>query len=241
MKDKGPKIIITVFSLILGIFIAMQIKLNLETYSPVTISSLQLAKGQIENTKKEIIELEKIEKTKEEELKVLENISEGDDNIIDILSLDLEKNKIYSGFSKLEGPGVEITMYDNQEKRDWWFDINDDVIHDVDILNILNDLKIAGAEAISLNGERVMSTSEIKCGGPTIRINDRSSATPFVIKAIGDVKLLKAAVSASGTNGDILKNVYQKGFEVVAKDKIIISAYEGEIDFKYARPLEEGD
>lgn len=241
MKINSPKIIITIFSLVLGIFIAMQIKLNLETHSPITISSLQLAKGQIENTKKEIIELEKIEKNKQEELNVLENISKGDDNIIDILSLDLEKNKIYSGFSELEGPGIEITMYDNQEKRDWWFDINDDVIHDVDILNILNDLKIAGAEAISLNGERVMSTSEIKCGGPTIRINDRSSATPFVIKAIGDTKLLKAAVSASGTNGDILKNVYRKGFEVVSKDKVTISAYKGEIDFKYAKPLGEGD
>lgn len=241
MKRNNPKIIITAFSLVLGIFIAMQIKMKLETYRPITINTLQFAKGEIESTKKQIIELEKIEKQKREELNVLESISMGDDNIIDILNLDLEKNKIYSGFSELEGPGIEISMYDNQEKRDWWFDINQDVIHDVDILNILNDLRIAGAEAISLNGERVMATSEIKCGGPTIRINDRSSATPFVIKAIGDSKLLMAAMSATGTNGDILKNVYNKGFEVVVKDKVNIPAYNGVIDFKYAKPLGEGD
>lgn len=241
MKKNHPKIIITVFSLILGLFIAIQVNMKLETYRPVNIDSLQLAKSEIENIKKEMIELEALEKHKLEELNVLHNISKGDDNIIDILNSDLEKNKMYSGVSELKGPGIEIAMYDNQEVRDWWFDINEDVIHDVDILNILNDLRIAGAEAISINGERVMATSEIKCGGPIIRINERSSGTPFVIKAIGDTKLLMASVSASGTNGDILKNVYNKGFELEAKDEVVIPAYKGILDFKYAKPVGEGD
>ena len=241
MKKNHPKIIITVFSLILGLFIAIQVNMKLETYRPVNIDSLQLAKSEIENIKKEMIELEALEKHKAEELNVLHNISKGDDNIIDILNSDLEKNKMYSGVSELKGPGIEIAMYDNQEVRDWWFDINEDVIHDVDILNILNDLRIAGAEAISINGERVMATSEIKCGGPIIRINERSSGTPFVIKAIGDTKLLMASVSASGTNGDILKNVYNKGFELEAKDEVVIPAYKGILDFKYAKPVGEGD
>ncbi len=65
----------------------------------------------------------------------------------------------------MEGPGISIKMYDNPDSQIVGLDINDDVIHDVDILNILNDLKIAGAEAISINGERVVSNSEIKCGG----------------------------------------------------------------------------
>ena len=241
MKKRNPKIIIMVFSIILGLFIVVQIKMKLEIYRPITINSLQLAKGEIESIKREIIELEKIEKQKIEELKVLENISKGDDNIIDILNQDLKKNKIHSGASKLTGPGIEIKMYDNQEKRDWWFDINNDVIHDVDILNILNDLRIAGAEAISINGERVIATSEIKCGGPIVRINGRSSAIPFVIKAIGDTKLLMASVSAPDTNGDILKNVYKKGFDVEVKDKITIPAYRGSLDFEYAKPPGEGD
>ncbi len=241
MKKNNPKIIITLFSIILGIFIILQVKMKLEIYKPITINSLQIAKMEVESIKKEIIELEKVEKQKQEELIVLENISKGDDNIIDILNQDLEKNKIYSGISELKGPGIVISMYDNQEKRDWWFDINKDVIHDVDILNILNDLKVAGAEAISINDERVIATSEIKCGGPIIRINGRSSGIPFLIKAIGDTKLLMASVSAPGTNGDILKNVYNKGFEVEVKDKIIIPSYKGMFDFKYAKPLGESD
>lgn len=241
MKKINPKIFIVLFSIILGVFISIQIKMKVEPYRPVTINSLQMSKGEIESIKKEIIELEKLERKKIEELKVFENISEGGNNIIDILIEDREKNKMYSGASELKGPGITISMYDNIEKREWWFNINDDVIHDVDILNVLNDLRIAGAEAISINEERVMSTSEIKCGGPIIRINDKSSGIPFVIKVIGDPKLLMASVSAPGTNGYILKNVYNKGFDAEMQDEVKIPGYNGVFNFLYAKPVGEGD
>ena len=50
-----------------------------------------------------------------------------------------------------------------------------------------------------------------------------------------------AAVSAPGTYGDILKNVYNKGFDIEVKDRVIIPAYDGSLDFKYAKPVGEGD
>ena len=241
MKNNNPKIILTLFSVIIGIFIATQMKLNVQSYAPVTISSIQTMKNEINSINEEIKSLEKVIKNKEEELETLINIAKGDDNIINILSEDINKNKINSGKSKVKGQGIIITMYDNPAERMPGFDINDDVIHDLDILTIVNDLKIAGAEAISINGERVISTSEIKCGGPTIRVNGRSSAVPFVIKAIGDSKLLNASVTAPGTYGDILKSVYQVGFDTSVEDSIIIPAYSGRFDFKYAKPLGEGD
>lgn len=241
VKKDNPKIILGIFSVIIGIFIATQVKMKLETYAPVTIKSLQSAKAEISSINNEISELNKIIKIKEEELRLLENIAQGDDNIIDILINDIRYNKIHSGLTPLNGPGITITMYDNPEERDWGFDFNDDVIHDSDILTIINDLRIAGAEAISINGERVVSTSEIKCGGPIIRINGRSSGTPFVVKAIGDPSLLYASVNAPGTNGDILRNVYQIGFETTIEDLIKIPAYTRVPNFTYARPLGKGD
>lgn len=241
MKKDNPKIVLMFFSIIIGIFIATQIKMKLEIYAPVTVKSLQMTKAEIVSINNEISELNKVIKQKEEELKLLENIAQGDDNIIDILIEDIKHNKFHSGRTDLTGPGITITMYDNPEERVVGFDINDDVIHDVDILHILNDLKIAGAEAISINGERVLSTSEIKCGGPTIRVNGRSSATPFVIKAIGDPKLLYASVSAPNTYGDILKNLYNIGFEVESEDYIKIPAFRGTMNFRYAKPVGKGD
>lgn len=241
MKNNNPKIILTLFSVIIGIFIATQMKLNVQSYAPVTISSIQTMKSEINSINEEIKSLEKVIKNKEEELETLINIAKGDDNIINILSEDINKNKINSGKSKVKGPGIIITMYDNPEERMPGFNVNDDIIHDLDILTIVNDLRIAGAEAISINGERVISTSEIKCGGPTIRVNGRSSAVPFVIKAIGDSKLLNASVTAPRSHGDILKTVYQVGFDTSVEDSIIIPAYSGRFDFKYAKPLGEGD
>lgn len=241
MKKNNPKIIITLFSIIIGIFIATQVKMGLEIYAPVTIKSLQITKTEIVTINNEVSELNKIIKVKEEELNLLENIAKGDDNIIDIFLQDIKSNKMLSGQTSLNGPGIIIKMYDNPEERIIGFDLNDDIIHDFDILNILNDLKIAEAEAISINDERVVSTSEIKCAGPTIRINGRSSATPFIIKVIGDPKLLYASVNAPGTNGDILKNVYQIGFETTIEDSIFIPAFTRVFNYKYAKPLGKGD
>lgn len=241
MKKNNPKIILALFSMIIGILIAIQMKIKVENYAPVTINALQMTKSEIININNEIKELKQIINAKEEELEILDNISKGDENIIDIFSGDIRNNKMNSGRADLKGPGITISMYDNSEERGFGFDLNYDVIHDIDILNIINDLRVAGAEAISINGERIISTSKIKCGGPIIRINERSSAPPFVIKAIGDPKLLNASVNAPGTNGDILKNVYNKGFETTTEDLITIPGYKGIFNFKYAKPLGEGD
>lgn len=241
MKKNNPKLVLTIFSIIIGIFIANQMKLNVESYAPVTIKSIQDAKAEINKIKAEIEELNEIEKEKISELEALENITLGDENIIDLLFKDLEFNMARSGYSDLEGPGISITMYDNPSNQIVGFSVSDDIIHDVDILNILNDLRVAGAEAISINDERVVSSSEIKCGGPIIKLNQKSLGTPFIIKAIGDPKILMASVNAPGTYGDILNTVYKIGFEPQLQDKVLIRSYSGRFSFKYAKPRREGD
>lgn len=240
MKSQNPKIILTLFSIMIGIFISTQIKMKLETITPVTVRTLQSMKDEINSLKNEIAELNNTLKVKQEQLAILENIAKGDDNIINVLLDDIKHNKILAGKTALEGPGIIIKMYDNPEERPFGYDLNEDVIHDVDILNIINDLRRAGAEAISVNNERVVATSEIKCGGPIIRINGRSSATPFIIKAIGDPKVLYAAVNAPGTYGDLLK-IYNIGFETTIEDSIYIPAYNGDFEFRYAKPVGEDD
>lgn len=241
MKKTNPKIIITLFSLLLGVFISVQMKMKVDSYAPVTIKSIQSTKAEIDFITNEIAELDKIIKTKEEELEILENISRGGENITDILSLDLALTRANSGRTAVQGPGIIIRMYDNMDSQIIGFDVNDDIVHDVDIQNILNDLKYAGAEAISINDQRVVSSSEIQCNGPVMRINGKSSGTPFVIKAIGDPKVLMASVNAPGTYGDTLKSVYFIGFDPHIEDKITIPAYKGNFRFTYAKQVGEGD
>lgn len=241
MKKNNPNIILTIFSVVIGILLSAQMKLKVESIAPVTIRSIQETKSEINFINNEIYELDKLIKQKEEELELLENIKQGDKNILDILEEDINTNMMISGSTSMEGPGIKITMYDNMSSEVVSFDINDEVIHDVDILNILNDLKIAGAEAISINNQRVVSTSEIKCVGPVVRINGKSIGTPFVIKAIGDPKVLMASVNAPGTYGDTLKSVYLIGFEPEVQDKLIIPAFNGKFNYTYAKPVGEGE
>ena len=60
------------------------------------------------------------------------------------------------------------------------------IIHDDDLLRVINELRAAGAEAIAINGERIVAMSEIRCAGPTLSVNNNRSAPPYEIKAIGN-------------------------------------------------------
>ena len=72
--------------------------------------------------------------------------------------------------------------------------IEDYIIHDADITGILNELRSNGAEAISINGERILGTSKLVCAGPTIFLNKSRYPPPYVIKAIGDPDTLYNAI-----------------------------------------------
>ncbi|MDX9917629.1 MAG: DUF881 domain-containing protein [Gudongella sp.] len=241
MKSINPKVTIGLFSLIIGVLIASQMKLKVDLITPVTIQSIVAQKNELSSLRNQIDELEKNIEQKERELELLESIDRGEANIYDIIREDLSKNKASSGYTGLKGPGVKIVMFDNIDLEELSFGFNDDIIHDVDIMNIINDLKVAGAEAISINDERVMSYSEIKCGGPIIRINGKSIGTPFIIRAIGDPQLLMAAVNAPGTYGETLRTVFGIGLQPYAEDEVSIPAYSGDFAFSYAEPLEEGE
>ena len=95
-----------------------------------------------------------------------------------------EKNKTI-GLAEVTGPGVIITVADSDIDSNSVVDATDFIIHDTDILKIVNELKNAGAEAISVNDQRVVPTTSIECGGNIITINGQKIGSPFTIKAIG--------------------------------------------------------
>jgi len=220
---------------------AGQFKLNIPTLTPVTLKSIQMTKNEIIALNNEIEDLNKLLQEKEEQINILEKITSGDENIIDVLNNELKKYKNLAGFLEVEGPGIIIMMQDNMAEGAFGEEFELDIIHDIDVLRIINDLRGAGAEAISVNGQRVLAISEIKCGGPIIRVNGKSLGAPFVIKAIGDPKLLTAAINAPTTYGYALKHIDQVYIESTTKDNIKIPAYNGRFNFRYAKPIREGD
>mgnify|MGYP000916185889 CR=1 FL=1 len=240
-KTKKPNFTILFFSMILGIFMAGQLKQNIPILTPVTLSSIQATKYEINSVNKEIEDIEKLTMQRTEQLQILEGIALGDEDIIDILDAELENNKIAAGFEEVEGPGIIIRMEDNLAETAFGEEFDFDVIHDIDVLRIINDLRGAGAEAIDINGQRVLSISEIKCGGPIIRVNGKSLGAPFYISAIGDPKLLNAAINAPNTYAYALRTIDQLNIETTIEDHIVVPKYNGRFNFLYAKPLKEGD
>lgn len=132
------------------------------------------------------------------------------DDIININS-QIEELKFYNGFTDVRGPGIMMRVSDSTVEDDS-IDIMEKIVHDVDITVLLNDLKSAGAEAIDVNGQRIINISEVVCAGPVLQINGEAVPAPFVIRAIGDMDRLYESVTEEGTYAYDLKNSY--GMEV---------------------------
>ncbi|MCC0659987.1 DUF881 domain-containing protein [Clostridioides sp. ZZV14-6154] len=194
---------------ILGIFISTYIKSLNPNKVYITLSQTKNIESEIENTNKEIKNLKEALKSNKntlDEYKQAEN--NGNESIQTLMKKELEEVKELSGYSTVTGPGITITMKDSERELKDGQNPNDLIIHDIDILRVLNDLKKAGAKAISINGERVLSTSKIKCSGATITVNDTTYGQPFIIKAIGDIDLLSAAINSPESYAKSLKDIY---------------------------------
>ena len=243
MKRKfDGKISLFILSIVLGTLLSIQMKRDIDDYNLVSLNSIQMMKNEIDNVHKEIDDLNKLIDKKKKELKEFEDAIDDTGDAVDVLQKEIDEAKLLAGLEDVQGPGIRVIVADNDDREIIGSNINEDIIHDSDIQILLNDLRRAGAEAISINGQRVLSRSEVKCGGPIIRINNRSSANPFVITAIGDPKVLYAAINAPNSHGWILREVFKIKVETVIKDNVYVPKYYwNDPSFKYAKPIKEGE
>ena len=113
------------------------------------------------------------------------------------------------------------------------------MIHDDDLLRLLNELRAAGAEALSVNQERLLDISEVRCAGPTVSVNNTRFTPPYEIRAIGDPKTLESALRLRGGVVETLK-FWGITVDVKRKDDVVIPAYKGTRHFEYAKTEEGG-
>ncbi|HEY8347119.1 MAG TPA: DUF881 domain-containing protein [Symbiobacteriaceae bacterium] len=152
------------------------------------------------------------------------------------LAKQLELAQVHAGLVAVKGPGVTITMKDSTRPILPGENPNNYIIHDEDVLKTVNDLVAAGAEAIAINGQRLIATSEIRCAGPTITINGVRTAPPIVITAVGDPTVLSEAITMRGGVADQLK---PWGIEVTVKTEteVTVPAYKGSMALRYGTPV----
>ena len=145
-------------------------------------------------------------------------------------------NKII-GTTEVTGPGVTITLSDGKGIATSTLNPSQLIVHDLDVLSVVNELINAGAEAISINDQRWVLTTAISCRGNTIDINGERIGAPFVIKAIG----LPEYLAGLERIGGYLEYMKQDGVGVTLErsNSITIPKYSGVINFEYLQNIEE--
>ena len=134
-----------------------------------------------EKYEKALEEYEKTENTLEQTRK---QATQNDSSAIQTEQQIKENNKVL-GLTDVSGDGIIITLQDNSSVSSSDALIENYLVHDSDLKTIINELWNAGAEAISINGQRIVATTAIACDGNTIKINGETTGSPFEIKAIG--------------------------------------------------------
>ncbi len=174
-------------------------------------------------------ELEKVEDRLEEERKK----STSNDETSVQKKKELETINTYLGLTNVEGEGIIITLKDNITSK---FGTADDIVHYSDLRAIVNELKNAGAEAISINDQRIVPTTVINCVGTVVQINDQKIGVPFVIRAIGNQEGLYGAITRPGGYLETLQDYVI--VETKKSNKISISKYDGILTDKYLENVE---
>jgi uncharacterized protein YlxW (UPF0749 family) len=151
-----------------------------------------------------------------------------------VLNESLAKANITAGFTPVVGPGIVIVLDDNPNQLTENDNPNDFLIHDYNLLYVVNQLKDLGAEAISINEVRVIGSSEIRCAGPTILVNSTRVTSPFEIKAIGDPDVLDRSIRAK--DGE-LQSLATRGMRISVQkaNKISIPGFNGILQYRYAK------
>ena len=141
-----------------------------------------------------------------------------------LIKNDIAENEKYLGYSDVEGEGLVITLEDNSKKE----------ITSDDLLNLVNQLKLAGAEAISINDERVVNTTDITIvNGAFVFVNGKRLSSPYTVKVIGNQKYLDSAISIKyGYIDEITAN--GKTISYIPVKSVKINKYKGDLSMKYA-------
>ena len=138
---------------------------------------------------------------------------------------DSEKSSVAAGLIALKGRGVVITLDDAPEG-----DLTEQAIaHASDLRDLVSLLRGSGAEAISINDERVVATTAIDCIVNTILVNETRLSNPFVVKAVGDAEKLARLVNDAQILQDLHRRVLSEGvvFRVETQSEVTVPAYQG--------------
>ena len=190
--------------------------LKLEANNELRDEVLKL-KEKYDNTSKQL------EKSEKKLVKIREQSVANDTDSL-AKQKEIKNNNEIIGYADITGQGVIITIKTNQ--------IDNQLKEDID--SVINELKNSGAEAISINGERIIFNSVIVCNENNIEVNGVIIQSPFEIQAVGDSKLIYNDLMRPGGYIELINDRVQK-IEVVKANRITVKKYGGNINSEYMK------
>ena len=235
MSKKMQSIILGIMCLVLSIGICIQIK-------TVNTNGTTIGTNQEENELRDQVlkmkekyenSYENLQEVEAELATTRESVTNNNEELKN-LEEQIKKANTLLGLTDVKGQGVTITITEpaavtNALQPELL------IIHNTDLLSVVNELKNAGAEAIEINGQRIVGTTAITCDGNVIMINGERVSSTFTINAIGFPELLATLNRTGGylsyLEADNMAITFEKS------DSISIPKYTGIMNFKYAKSV----
>lgn len=223
---------VTALCIVLGMLLALALKTQRQAINqgvPTTVPALRAAfrilKQQNQQLEKDLaekrIDVEKLASRRLSPSSAMQRV--------------LEESKMMAGTVAVHGTGIVVQLQDSpkrpaEARQDV---ISDYIVHDRDIRDVVNELFGSGAEAIAVNGQRLMASSSIRCVGPVVLVNTTQVGAPFIIKAIGNAETLESGLKIPG---GIYDDLYAWDMiQITREPDLSIPAFTGSTRFNFAK------
>ncbi|MED4585984.1 DUF881 domain-containing protein [Brevibacillus choshinensis] len=244
MLQKSRKItfILAIISAIIGVMLTVQLRSSLHPVHKESRSISELRttlQKELEKHKNLLADISKYN-----QLYYQYETSLSEDESISVMKEELARNRRMAGMVTVEGEGVVLEVVDAKIPDEHILDENmtapvvgDYTIDDEDLRWLVNILFANGAQAVSINGHRLISTTAIRNVGDTIQIDTRTIQPPYELKALGEPDVLLSALKLEGVE----ENFQLANKKVLAekKDKLMISANNETRAIQYMKPVKE--
>jgi len=231
MNKKSYYWIFLMFGVVMGFMLAVQFRVTRDMQATPSLDTPIALAQELDESRKSRDKLQtRVDKLRNQ----LDSAVTGPE--LSRLKTELEVARQEAGMKEVQGAGVEVTLNDSNKVLQPGENPNFYVLHDGDVLRVLNELKAAGAKAMSINEQRIITTTEVRCIGPTILVNkNQRLSPPFIISAVGDSDTLASALKMK--NG-VIDYLQFWGIQVDVKkmDKLTVPAYTGGLVFDFAKP-----
>jgi uncharacterized protein YlxW (UPF0749 family) len=179
--------------------------------------------------------------TAEAQVLVLQNASTTSSSAQAAVNRRLEQARLEAGLTALRGPGVVIEIADSKRVIPEGENPGNYIVLVDDLRDIVAALWASGAEAIAINGERLVATSSIYGVGASVLVNTAFLSPPFQIQAIGSDGLLDRFDASAAFRGRVAQRIEAFGLEYASQtsDGLELPAFVGNTRFRWAVPAQE--